>query len=112
MPYKKGVAMEINDIWADIFGSGYEYLDWIESVRFKDGADWDVAGTVVITYENPENTFSTLTEAFSVDEVLKAYKTIAESEYRHCGGCDILDPDVCTTDMVLQTLIFEDVIYG
>jgi hypothetical protein len=101
-----------NDIWADIFGSGYEYLDWIESIRFKKGADWDVAGEVAISYVSQDDDGIVLDEVFTAEEVFKAYEVIDTSGYQHCGGCDLSDPDVCTTDMVLQQLVYGDVIFG
>lgn len=106
--------MESNkvEIWADIFGSGYEYLDWIYSIRFADGADWDRIGNVTISFENPdEDGIETVT--YTPEDVFEAYETALACNYTHCGGCTLEDEaDVCTTDIILQTLTYGELVFG
>ena len=99
------------EFWSNIMGSLEFYNDWWLAVKYEDGADWNVPGTVRLTIEDENG--KPLTKKLTVGALLLAYQRVIDKGYTHCGSeIDIENMDECASDMVLQTAMLGDVVYG
>ena len=107
------VAKDKDEVWSNVFGSGWEYLDWITSVTYKEG-DWDTHGIAVVTYLDPEDPReeATLSKELTVVDLANAWSNLTTSGWVHCGEESLDEPDACSTDAVLQQALFGELIYG
>lgn len=99
------------DFWSNIMGSLEFQFDWWLAVKYLDGADWDRPGCVQLTIEDENG--KPLTKKLILENLLQAYQHVVAKGYVHCGTTvDIEDMDECASDMVLQTAMLGDVVYG
>lgn len=99
------------DFWSNIMGSLEFYGDWWRAVKYLDGADWNKPGVVQLTIEDENG--KPLTKKLTVGALLLAYQRVIDKGYTHCGTeINIEDMDECASDMVLQTAMLGDVVYG
>ena len=106
------LAMDADEVWSDVFGSGYEYSPWWYKVTFSSGADWDKAGTATIKHWSKDSEDTLETTKITVEDLAKAYATLIAEKWTHCNGCGLDDPDACSSDVVLQMAVFGEIIYG
>jgi len=104
-------AKDKDDLWSDIFGGGWEYMEWWVNVDYQ-GGDWEKHGKAVITYMNPDDPSTTLSKELTVVDLANAWSALTESGWHHCGNNTLDDPDACTSDAVLQQAVFGELIYG
>jgi len=96
-------------VWEVVCGALPNY-SWWEWFRFSEGADWETPGTLTVTSENP-NGGRSITKHFEALDLLHTY--LAMEQKTHCGGCDMIaDPDICSSDLILQHAMFGEVVYG
>jgi hypothetical protein len=62
-------------------------------------------------FSKDDETVVVVTE-FTPAMLLSAYDKLVREKYMHCGGCGMDDPDYCTSDAVLQYMVYGDLIYG
>lgn len=106
------LALDTDEIWSDVFGSGYEYSPWWVRVSYSPGADWDVAGTATIKHwGKDDDTVLEITQV-TIEDIANAYAKLIADKWTHCGGCGLDDPDACSSDVVLQVAIFGEIVYG
>ena len=105
------ITVELEDLWSDIFGSGWEYSDWFVHIDYGDG-DWDRPSTIVVKHFSKDDEEIVMRTTLTVEDVVNAYAKLAQQRYTHCGGCALDDPDACTSDAVLQHAVYGDIIYG
>lgn len=99
------------DFWSNIMGSLEFHFEWWRAVKYLDGADWDKPGVVQLTIEDENG--KPLTKKLTLGALLLAYQRVIDKGYTHCGmDVDIDNMDECSSDMVLQTAMLGDVIYG
>lgn len=99
------------DFWSNVMGSINFNFEWWLAVKYLDGADWDKPGVVQLTIDDGEG--KPLTKKLTVGAVLLAYQRVIDKGYTHCGMyVDIENMDECSSDMVLQTAMLGDVVYG
>lgn len=107
------LEIDVEEVWSDIFGSGWEYSDWFVNVIYHDGGDWDKPSRITVKHWDPETEGERVIKTdLSVEQVLQAYAKLLGERYTHCGGCALDDPDACTSDAVLQHAVYGDFIYG
>lgn len=49
-----------DDLWANIFGSGFDTYPWWREVRFDEGSSWDTPGVATVIVDDPDNVGATL----------------------------------------------------
>lgn len=106
-------AVDKDDLWADVFGGGYEFLPWWRDVTFPNG-DWETHGTAVVTVLDPDDPDEqeTITKELTVTDLANAWSALTTSGFHHCGNNTLDDADACTSDAVLQQAVFGGIIYG
>jgi len=106
-------AMDKDDLWSSVFGSGWEYMDWWRNVKYLEG-DWDKSGQVVVTFLDPNDVTEskTATKRLNIVDIANAYSKLMAMGYTHCGGESIDEADACTSDALLQIAVFGEFIYG
>jgi hypothetical protein len=106
-------AVDKNELWADVFGSGWEYSPWWISVDFTNG-DWEEHGEAVIKYLDPDDADEqqTATKTVTITDLANACSKLETQGWTHCGGEGLSDPDACTSDAVLQVAVFGELVYG
>ena len=103
--------MSQTEFWSNIMGSLEFHFEWWLAVKYLDGADWDKPGAVKLTIEDENG--KPLTKKLTTQDLLLAYQHVVEKSYHHCGTTrDIENMDECASDMVLQTAMLGDVVYG
>lgn len=98
-----------------VLGGGFEFLSHWRRVEFAPGYDWDIypedieADYVKVKYDDPDSAeLRTLTRWLTVAELLKAYKIVGSTEY----GAEMLTwGDAISSDAVMQTAVFGEVVY-
>jgi hypothetical protein len=106
-------AKDKNDLWSEVFGSGWEHSPWWVDIDLGEGG-WEKHGTAVIEYLNPDDPeeVKALTKTITVVDLANAVSALTEIGWTHCGGNAIHDSDWCTSDAVLQFAVFGEFIYG
>lgn len=96
-----------------MLGGGFQLLSHWRRVEFAPGCDWNIypedieADYVKVKVENP-NEEGTLTRWLTVAELLKAHQVVGSTEY----GAEMLSwGDAISSDAVMQTAVFGDVVY-
>ena len=107
------IAVDDNELWSEVFGSGFEgESHWIERIDFVEG-DWTTAGKVVIHADDYEG--NTQVVPITVDDLGKALQELIKRNSKHCGGYLINatfdDWDACVGDMILQYAVWGNLVY-
>lgn len=101
-----------DEVWSDVFGSGYWDIEWIRGVEFVD-CSWDKHGTANVTYIDPDGDGEeTTTQSITVIDIANAMSNLTTMGWTHCGGDTFSEPDVCSTDAVLQVALMGEFVYG
>lgn len=114
------IVVEAGALWSSTFGGGWEFGgDHIKSVEFLNGSAWDTVGLARITAEDPKDEDKTITVEVGVHDLVKAFTDLVSSDFHHCGqhiaqdfyGHDF-DFDTCSSDGMLQQMVYGKIIYG
>lgn len=96
-------------VW-DVVCGGLPNYEWWEYFEISDGSGWNIPGTLTVTVENPKGGKSITKELTALD-MLHCYLEMPNRT--HCGGCDLIgDPDICTSDLILQWAFFGEEVYA
>jgi hypothetical protein len=106
------ITYDADEIWSDVFGSGYEYCPWWVGVKYSDGADWDKHGVATIKHWGKEDEDVLEVTKITIEDIAKAYATLTADNWTHCGGCGLSAPDGCSSDVVLQMAVYGEIVYG
>ena len=112
------VEVPAKELWSAVFGSGFLWDgvndEWLMGIKFIDGA-WDVPGVVELTYldedEKPHKQF------YNAHDLAGALSTSMAKGYNHspCGckiDMDFSNYDSCVGDLLLQVMVYGELIYG
>jgi len=103
--------MSRTDFWSNVMGSINFNFEWWLAVKYLDGADWDKPGVVQLTIKDADD--KPYTKKLMAHHLVDAYRYVVDKGYTHCGtDVDIENMDECSSDMVLQTAMLGDVVYG
>ena len=106
------LVVDVDEVWSDVFGSGWEESPWWVRIHYGDG-DWDKPSTsVVMKHWGKEDDNVLETTTLTIDQVIAAYAKLLAQRWTHCNGCSVSDADACTSDAVLQYAIYGEFIYG
>ena len=103
--------VDVEQVWSDTLGSGWEYSEWFLGIRY-DGGDWDKSCNAKLRHLSKTDEEVIVTTEFTPEMLVEAYNRLVREKYTHCGGCSMDDPDACTSDAVLQYMVYGDLIYG
>ena len=99
-----------------VLGGGFGFLSHWRRVEFAPGCDWNIypddleADYVKVKVDDPDSAERerTLTRWLTVADLLKAHQVVGSTEY----GAEMLTwEDAISSDAVMQTAIFGEVIY-
>ena len=107
-------------LWDAVFGTNGESWPWWVSRTFLDGDDWSVIGRVRLEIEHPDNPHDSIEKIVTMADVREAIDTLAREGKHHdvCTGKFPIGPemdaewDACVSDLVLQTMVLGEVVYG
>jgi hypothetical protein len=70
-------TMDKDDLWSEVFGSGWEYMSWWVGAKFLEG-DWDKHGQVIMSYLDPDDPTETkaLTKRLDIVNIANAYSSL------------------------------------
>jgi hypothetical protein len=105
------MVFDLDDVWSETLGSGWENSDWFINIKF-DGGDWDTPCEAVLTHWSKDDEEVIVKTPFTPDMLVKAYAKLMAMGYTHCGKSPLDDQDWCTSDAVLQHMVYGDWIYG
>lgn len=114
------IVVEAGALWSSTFGGGWEFAgDHIKSIEFLNDASWDKVGLARITAEDPDNEDKTISVEVGIHDLTKAFADLVASDFGHCGqriaqdfyGHDF-DFDTCSSDGMIQQMVYGKVIYG
>jgi hypothetical protein len=109
---KVTVPLDVEEVWSEIFGSGWEYSSWWVSIEYDGEGDWDKPSDITVKHWGKEDDTVIETTRLSVLQVLEAYAVLLVKGFMHCGDGPLQDADACTSDAVLQQAVFGEFIYG
>ena len=101
----------VQSIWEETLGSGWEYSDWFLNIEYEDG-DWDKPCNAIITHFSADDEDEIVKTAFNPQQLADVYAKLMLTKYRHCGDSPLDDQDACTSDYILQHLVYGETIYG
>jgi hypothetical protein len=101
----------IEQIWGDTLGSGWEYSEWFVDIEY-DGGDWDKPSNATLIHFSENDESVIVKTEFTPEMLVEAHDKLVREKYTHCGECGMDDPDYCTSDAVLQYMVYGDLIYG
>lgn len=107
-------AIDADEFWSSVMGSGWETYTWWQSVAYIDDSDWNVPGSVAVTIDNPEGA-GVRKATIDVAVLAAAWNTLVAADHRDaCTGrrFDIEDVDACVGDAVMQHAVLGEVVYG
>ena len=103
------ITIEIPDdeLWSEIFGSGFSTLPWWKEALFIN-CDWDEPGVVDLTMQDPDTGDAFPPRLVTVDTLAEATSTVLQT-YPHRN---LNDMDAELADMILQTAVAGKVVFG
>jgi hypothetical protein len=105
------IPMDKDDLWSNVFGSFEGVQEWWLRIDYKGDTTWQKHGLVKLTVMDGED--KPLTKEVTINDLARAYGQVIKKGYHHCGGpVNIEDMDECASDILLQEVMFGDVIYG
>ncbi len=112
------------DVWEATFGVSAESMPWYRDLTFISG-DWETPGVVRVYMADPDNEDDddkVRGGIYGITDVRQAWQDVIngkgskDGHYYHCGGPvdsgSIEDSDSCAGDLVLQMLVFGEIIYA
>jgi hypothetical protein len=105
------MEFDVEEIWSEVMGSGWEYSDWFENIEYDNG-DWETPCNATLYHWDKDDEEKTVITKFTPEMVVAAYAKLFGNSWTHCGGSPIDDGDACTSDAVLQHMVYGDWIYG
>jgi hypothetical protein len=112
------VRVDPDELWAHFWGSGFENdpvtSGYVVSIDFGDSI-WDEAGEVSVTYLNEKN--KKCSRIVDINDIAEALATVIRRGIPHfpCGGSvgvDFENWDACIGDLILQHILFGEVVYA
>ena len=106
-------------LWETVFGTDGDSWSWWVGCEFLDG-DWHTVGRVRLEIRHPDNPHDSIERVVTITDVRAAIDKIA-LEGKHgdvCTGKFPVGPDMdsewdaCVSDLVLQTMVLGEVVYG
>ncbi len=118
--FKVKVTVEVpaEELWSAVFGSNFESDAvngaWLKGVRFIQGT-WDVPGLVELEYIDEDE--KTHKQFYSAHDLAGALSMAIKRGYNHapCGGkidMDFSNYDACVGDLLLQVMVYGELVYG
>lgn len=106
-PVKVAIEFDPQEVWAQIFGASPESYSWWYSIKHITG-DWDSPGEVEIRAEDPQGDDNPSVGGIYVpmDVIEAAEKTAAQY------ALDFEDLDASAADIVLQIMVYGEVVFG
>lgn len=106
------VTRDADDLWSEVFGSlgGASDHPWIRKIKYVVG-NWEKNGLVDVTFEQ-QNLSADGVFRMKIEHIVEAYATLINESWGHCNGDSVSNPDACTADAILQTVIYGRIIYG
>lgn len=96
-------------VWEAVCG-GLATYSWWEGFEFSEGSDWDKPGVLTVTVEDPMRG-PPITKQLTALDMFHAWQGLAVKT--HCGTCDLIgDPDMCSSDLILQQAMLGEIVYG
>ena len=107
-------GIDIEELWSETFGSGWEYAEFDIRVKYADGTDWDKPGNSAVAIHNGDQWVIKQVGIATLFDAYKALKAMADrGEYNHCGtGVDLGNFDACVSADLLQLAVLGEIIYG
>lgn len=107
-------AINKDDLWSDVFGSGWEEAHAFRDVEFLDGCDWETNGQAKVTCLDPDDPSEqeTMTAVITVIDLANAWSDLTTRGFTHCHGLPLDSADACTSDAILQQAVYGDIVYG
>lgn len=101
-------------VWEAVNGGLADYSWWVSFEYGEEGTDWDTPGTLIVEAEDPdfeEGSRHTIIKTFTAVDLLDAYNAL---EFQtHCGSCHLIeDPDMCSSDLILQQAMYGEILFG
>lgn len=112
--YTEWTDERIENLWSEVFGSGFETWEWIRGVRYLEG-DWDVPGKVRVKIEDPDDEGKTKAGVITPGRLIQALDKAAEKYVDACTGNPIhehMNWDACSGDVLVQIAVLGDVYYS
>ena len=118
--FKVKVTVEVpaEELWSAVFGSGFESDAvtnvWLRGVNFVHGT-WDVPGLAELQYIDEDEKIHK--QFYSAHDLAGALSKAIKNGYNHspCGGkidMDFSNYDSCVADLLLQVMVYGELVYG
>ena len=99
------------DIWEAVVGSGFANTNyWISNVELN---TWENPCDITLTHDTKEGGYKTTT--LSPSQLYSAFAKLVIEKTTHCSGYainDLENADSCFADLVVQTAIFDEIVFG
>jgi hypothetical protein len=107
--------VDAQEFFENLLGSAWETWTWWHVAKYANGYEWDKYPTdqnepfltVGICDPDDDNEEATVTKSLSLNDLVKAYGKA--QGYAHLNW---EDHDSCTGDIVMQTAVLGEVVYG
>lgn len=105
--------MDRDELWSNVFGTAGESWSWWRSVTFHGGASWETpgdSGYADLRIEDPDDESKTIVKIVTMDDVVYAAEWYVAKGYERGSALD--DLDAGASDLILQFMVFGEVVYG
>lgn len=105
--------MDRDELWSNVFGTAGESWSWWRGIAYRDGATWESpgeSGHVILRVEDPDNDGKVIEKRVGIDDVVCAAEWYVRSGYEKLAPLD--DLDASASDVILQLMVFGEVVYG
>ena len=106
--------MLFRSLWSRVFGSAPEtFGDWWKRLQFGLDTDWNKPGTVHLDYLRADNQNVTDSKTLVVADIAIAVQRLADRRWDWVIQ-QLMDDDMdsIAADAILQTAVYDDVIFG
>lgn len=112
------VRVNPDELWSHFWACGLDRdpvtSGYVVSIEFGDSR-WDEAGEVTVTYLNEKN--KKASRIVDINDIAEGLTTVIQRGIPHypCGGnvgLDFEDWDACIGDLILQHILFGEVVYA
>ena len=107
-------GINVEELWSETFGSGWEHAGFDIRVKYANGTDWETPGISAVAIHNGDQW---VIKQVGIATLLDAYRTLKamadRGEYNHCGtGVDLGNFDACVSGDLLQIAVLGKIIFG
>lgn len=106
------MSLTVEGVWSDTLGSAWEDSRWFIDIEYEGDGAWNKPSNATLIHWDKDDEDKVVRSYFTPQMLAEAYSKLEDMKYTHCGGHALYDQDYCTSDAVLQHMVYGTWIYG